>query len=99
MPTYEALPRFTTDLDHLTPEQRRRFHQAVTRVFIPDLRSGTGFRTALRIKRVRSAPCGVYELTWAGNGRATWQYGPEIVPGVPHIVWRRIGTHNILAEP
>ncbi|WP_245936271.1 hypothetical protein [Streptomyces cahuitamycinicus] len=30
MPTYEAMPRFTTDLDRLTPEQRRRFRQTVT---------------------------------------------------------------------
>ncbi|WP_247706341.1 hypothetical protein [Streptomyces liliiviolaceus] len=30
MPAHEALPRFTTDLEYLTPEQRRRFRQAVT---------------------------------------------------------------------
>ncbi|MFE7431331.1 hypothetical protein [Streptomyces sp. NPDC057545] len=33
MPTYEALPRFTTDLDRLTPEQRRRFRQTVAAIF------------------------------------------------------------------
>ncbi|MEU2872800.1 hypothetical protein ABZ769_26920 [Streptomyces olivoreticuli] len=50
MPTYEALPRFTTDLDRLTPEQRRRFHQVVTRAFVPDLRTGH-FRAGLREAR------------------------------------------------
>ncbi|MEU1676813.1 hypothetical protein ABZ752_32985 [Streptomyces roseifaciens] len=30
VPTYEARPRFTTDLDHLTPEQRRTFRSVVT---------------------------------------------------------------------
>lgn len=49
MPTYEATPRFTTDLDRLTPEQRRRFHQAVT-AFVDDLRTGR-FRASLREAR------------------------------------------------
>jgi hypothetical protein len=98
VPTYEATPRFTTDLNRLTPEQRRRFRRAVN-TFVADLHTGDGFRASLRIKRVRCAPCGVYELTWSGGGRATWQYGPEIRPGVPHVIWRRIGTHAILTGP
>lgn len=49
MPTYEALPRFTTDLDRLTPEQRRRFRQTVT-AFVDDLRTGR-FRAGLREAR------------------------------------------------
>ncbi|MGW3653540.1 hypothetical protein [Streptomyces sp. NPDC000878] len=98
MPTYETLPRFTADLQHLTPAQRQRFRRVVLDAFVPDLRSGRQFRPGLRIKRVQRAP-GVFELTWAGNGRATWQYGPEIVTGVPHIVWRRIGTHDVLGGP
>ncbi|MFH8371379.1 hypothetical protein [Streptomyces sp. NPDC018031] len=98
MPTYEATPRFTTDLRRLSPAQRRRFHQAVN-AFVRDLCTGRGsFRAGLRVKGVRCAP-GVFELTWDSNGRATWQYGPEIVPGEQHIVWRRIGTHSILNRP
>lgn len=96
MPTYEATPRFTTDLDHLTPEQRRRFRQTVT-AFVDDLRAGR-FRAGLRIKGVRRAP-GVYELTWAPDGRATWSYGKERIRGVQHIVWRRIGGHDIFTGP
>ncbi|CAL9637862.1 hypothetical protein SUDANB120_06255 (plasmid) [Streptomyces sp. enrichment culture] len=53
MPTYEAQPRFTDDLDRLTPEQRRRFRQAVT-AFVDGLRAG------LRIKRVQRA-VGIYD--------------------------------------
>ncbi|MFF9010214.1 hypothetical protein ACF087_30965 [Streptomyces goshikiensis] len=37
--TDEALPRFTTDLDRLTPEQRRRFRQTVA-AFVDDLCTG-----------------------------------------------------------
>ncbi|MEU7088872.1 hypothetical protein [Streptomyces achromogenes] len=31
--------------------------------------------------------------------RATWEYGPEHRPGDQHIVWRRIGGHDILNQP
>ncbi|MFB7918061.1 hypothetical protein [Streptomyces sp. NPDC056061] len=96
MPTYETMTRFNNDLDRLTPEQRRRFRQTVT-AFVEDLRTGR-FRAGLRIKRVRCSP-GVYELTWAGNGRATWSYGTERIRDDPHVIWRRIGTHDILTGP
>ncbi|MFG2569211.1 hypothetical protein ACGFR6_27760 [Streptomyces sp. NPDC048567] len=100
MPTYETLPRFTTDLDRLTPEQRRKFRQAVAD-FVEDLRTGR-FRAGLRIKRVQRAT-GIYELTWSMGtgpaGRATWQYGEALRPGTPHVIWRRIGTHDILTGP
>ncbi|WP_411152667.1 hypothetical protein [Streptomyces sp. A30] len=98
MPTFETLPRFTADLQHLTPTQRRRFRRVVLDAFVPDLRPGRQFRPGLRIKGVRCAP-GVYELTWAPDGRATWSYGREVVAGARHIVWHRIGTHSILDRP
>ncbi|WP_406227017.1 hypothetical protein [Streptomyces anthocyanicus] len=96
MPTYEATPRFTADHHRLTPEQRRRFRQAVA-AFVDDLRTGR-FRTSLRVKGVQRAH-GVFELTWDGDGRATWSYGEEIVRGERHIIWRRIGSHDIFTGP
>jgi hypothetical protein len=100
VPTYETLPRFATDLDRLTPEQRRRFRQTVA-AFVEDLRTGR-FRAGLRVKRVQRVP-GIYELTWSMGtgpaGRATWEYGHERRPGDQHIVWRRIGGHDILNQP
>ncbi|MER5563880.1 hypothetical protein ABT071_35425 [Streptomyces sp. NPDC002506] len=98
MPTFEPPPRFTADLQHLTPAQRHRFRRVVLDAFVPDLRTGRKFRPGLRIKGVRRA-AGVFEPTWDGNGRATWQYGKEIVHGEQHIVWRCIGTHDILTDP
>lgn len=101
MPTYETLPRFTTDLNRLTPEQRRKFRETVA-AFVHDLRAGDAFRAGLRIKRVQRAS-GIYELTWSMGtgpaGRATWQYGEEVHPGSAHVIWRRIGTHDILTGP
>ncbi|MGW6455551.1 hypothetical protein ACWF94_06405 [Streptomyces sp. NPDC055078] len=101
MPTYETLPRFTADLDRLTPEQRRRFRRAVT-AFVHDLRADGRFRAGLRVKHLSEFP-GIYELTWSMGtgpaGRATWQYGPARRPGAQHIIWRRIGGHYILTGP
>ncbi|MFC5156379.1 hypothetical protein [Streptomyces amakusaensis] len=98
MPTYETLPRFTTDIHRLTPAQRERFRRVVRTAFVPDLRTGHR-RSGLRVKGVQCARQGVYELTWAPDGRATWEFGIPLRPGQPHIVWRRIGTHAILTSP
>jgi hypothetical protein len=35
-------------------------------------------------------------MTWADNGRATFSYGDSIQEGEPHIVWHRVGTHDVL---
>ena len=97
MPTREVLLEFLRDWEQLTPEQQRAFRTAVAK-FIDDLRTRGGFRPGLRVKGVRSV-AGVYELTWGPDGRATFSYGRSIVEGEPHIIWRRIGTHEILREP
>ena len=56
------------------------------------------FRRGLRVKAVQGAP-GVFEMSWAPDGRATYQHGDERRPGEPHIIWRRIGTHDIFVHP
>jgi len=96
MPTREVLPSFWRDWDGLTSEQQEAFFRAGEK-FVDDLRAGA-FRRGLRVKGVHLAR-GVYELTWAPDGRATFSYGPEQRTGEPHIVWRRIGTHEILKAP
>ncbi|WP_406073178.1 hypothetical protein [Streptomyces virginiae] len=98
MPTFETLPRFTADLQHLTPAQRRRFRRVVLESFVPDLRTGRLLRPGLRVKGVRSAP-GVYELIRAPDGRATWSYGRELRGGERHVVWCGIGTDEIRIGP
>jgi hypothetical protein len=97
MPTHEVLARFWRDWQTLTPEQQRRFRVVVER-FVADLRAGGGFRPSLRVKGVQGAE-GIFELTWAPDGRATFGYGQHVVEGEPHIVWRRIGTHEIFGSP
>ncbi len=97
MPTYQRLPRFDKDWDELPQGQRQRFRRAVA-AFVDDLSAGRPFRKGLRVKRVQAAS-GVWEMTFAPDGRATWSYGTEVHPGQPHVVWRRIGTHDVLDRP
>jgi hypothetical protein len=42
---------------------------------------------------------GVWEMSWAPDGRATFEYGDEVHAGEAHIVWRRVGTHAIFRRP
>ena len=56
------------------------------------------FPPTLRVHRVQGHE-GVWELTWAPDGRATFSYGSEVRPGEPHLIWRRIGDHSILRDP
>lgn len=97
MPTFEILPGFEREFGKLTAEQQAAF-KAVVALFVADLRAGHGFRRALRVKKVHGT-AHVREITWAPDGRATWQYGEEQVPGEPHVIWRRIGTHSIFKQP
>lgn len=96
MPTYEWQQRFGADLSKLGPVQRAAF-QASVRQFIEDLDRGA-FRKSLRVKGVHSAP-GVFEMSWAPDGRATFQFGQSPLTGGAHIVWRRIGTHEVFRSP
>ena len=96
MPTFAWLARFSADFDRLTPAQQAAFLAAVAQ-FVEDLREGGQFRKGLRVKGVRGAS-GVFEMTWADDGRATFQYGDAVLEGVPHVIWRRVGTHDIFRQ-
>jgi len=96
MPTRDVLASFWRDWDDLSPTQQRDFRKALQK-FIVDLRSGR-FRAGLRVKHVQGTD-GIFELTWAKDGRATFEYGEELIHGEPHIIWRRVGTHDILDSP
>ena len=96
MPTHEELPRFLRDWERLGPQQRQAFLSALS-LFIVGL-ARRSFAPQLRVKRVQGES-GVWEMTWAADGRATFSYGAEVVIGQPHVIWRRIGTHDIFRRP
>jgi hypothetical protein len=96
-PTYAREPAFARDFAKLADEQQRRFLAAVA-AMVGDMEAGRAFRPGLRVKAVQGWP-GVWEMTWEPDGRATFEYGPEQRPGEPHVVWRRVGTHDIFRRP
>ncbi|MFE2723749.1 hypothetical protein [Kitasatospora sp. NPDC059327] len=85
------------DRKGLTAAQKAAFLVAVAQ-FVTDLRAGQGFRRGLRVKTMQGHP-DIWELTWAPDGRATFSYGEPVQDGDPHIVRRRIGTHEIFHRP
>ena len=96
MPTFSQTDRFRRDFAQLSTAQKAAFRAAVAR-FVADLPAGS-FRPGLRVKGVQGAE-GVFEMSWARDGRATFEYGPPVRGGEIHIVWRRIGTHDIFTRP
>ena len=95
MPSYERTRRFERDYEDLSAEQRKRFQTAFRR-FDEDLAKGR-FRASLRVKRVEGTD-GIFEMTWASDGRATFAYGVTRGQGA-HVIWRRIGTHKVFRRP
>lgn len=98
MPTFARLARFDRQFRRLPRELQRAF-LAMLPLFIEALRSSPPeFPQALRIKRVQGT-AGVWEISFAPDGRATFEYGNEVRPGEPHVLWRRVGTHDVLSDP
>jgi hypothetical protein len=97
VPTFEWQALFERDWEGLTARQQAAFRAAVAD-FVADLAGGAGFRKGLRVKKMQGRD-DVWELTWAPDGRATFNFGTEARPGEVHIVWRRIGTHQIFTRP
>lgn len=98
MPTFERSRRFVREFRRLPREMQTAFLAALP-AFVEALRGRPpAFPARLRVKRVQGSD-GVWELTFAPDGRATFEYGDEVRPGEAHVIWRRIGDHSILADP
>jgi len=95
VPTYERTRRFDRDWSSLPASKRRELRDAV-RKFVADLNTGS-FRKSLRVRHVEGTH-GIFEMSWAPDGRATFQYGDSQGMGL-HVIWRRIGTHDVFSRP
>ena len=99
MPTYEWTLAFDRGLRRLTSDQTERLLNALY-AFIADVIAMEDgeidrFRGGLRVKGVRGSP-GLFEMTWAPAGRATFMCGEPIQKGRRHVIWVRCGDHGIL---
>jgi hypothetical protein len=97
VPTYAWLARFRADFERLTPAQQAAFLVAIEQ-FVDDLKRGQGLRKSLRVKGIQGAT-GIFEMAWAADGRATFEYGRSVAAGESHVVWRRVGTHDVFKQP
>jgi hypothetical protein len=77
--TYGLSPGFAREFARMPREQRRAFQAAVKKL-IESLRGGTEPARSLRIKRVQGTK-NVWEMSYSGDGRATFRYGTEVKPG------------------
>ena len=92
MATFVTLPHFEANWAKLTRRQQDAFRTVVLEAFEPDLVApDRPFRRSLCVRSVAGHP-GLFEMTWNHDGRATFSYGLERVPGQPHVVWQDIVT-------
>ena len=96
-PTYELGTGFAREFAKLSREQDKAYRQAVEK-FVDALGSGSQPPNSLRIKRVQGTN-DIWEMSYSGDGRATFRYGSEVKPGETHVQWLRIGGHEILSRP
>ena len=97
MPTYDVDPRFLREYLSLTRQQRAAFRRARDR-FVAALKAGRPFGAGLGVREMTDHP-GIYEFRFSSAGRATFAYGSEARGADAHVVWRRIGGHEIYREP
>lgn len=96
-PTYELPSGFAREFARMPREQRRAFQAAVEKL-VEALREGDKPPNSLRVKRVQGTK-DVWEMSYSGDGRATFRYGAEVKPGETHVEWLRVGGHEIFSRP
>lgn len=77
MPTYELPDSVYAEYAKLSREQRRAFRRALARFIEALCNQPTMFPGGLRVKGVQGHP-GVFEMTFAPDGRATFEYAAPL---------------------
>lgn len=97
MPTLDITERCWQDYKRLWREERRAFLHArdefyawlVAKKQQPNLAPPAH----LRLHFIESKDA--WSITFGGDLRALWRYGPEVISGDAHIIWYTIGGHDI----
>jgi hypothetical protein len=95
MARYVRTRRFEGDWQALTSEQRKAFVAALLN-FDADL-AGNEFRPSLGVKAVQGASR-AFEMSWAPDGRATFEYGDSASPERV-VIWRRVASQEVFRRP
>lgn len=96
-PTYGLSLGFAREFARMPREHRRAFRAAVEKL-VEALREGADLPHSLRIKRVQGTK-DVWEMSYSGDGRATFRYASQVKPGETHVEWLRVGGHEIFSRP
>jgi hypothetical protein len=75
----------------------RAFLRAKDRL-VAALKAGRPLDVGLGVHQIADHP-GIYELRYSARGRATFSYGSTARGADAHVIWRRIGGHEIYREP
>ncbi len=105
MPTFDVMVRFWSDYESLSSDQKHQFIRARDEfVAIMQEWERAGYRGTphfprhLGVKPLKGYR-NIWELAWAPDGRCTWEYGAPQRDDRCHVIWRRIGSHNIYDDP
>ena len=101
---WETTPAFAADIRRLSDDELTLFRKVVLEDFSPAADRKTEKPAApwprkLRVKTVHGAD-GIWEMTWSfkgPDGRATFEW--VTIEDEPGIRWRRVGGHEIFADP
>lgn len=98
MATYSSTNSFQRDFAGLDPRYQERFKALAKERFSPAIDAGPPYPADLRMIPM-SGEDGIRELTVDRDIRATWEFGEPVHDGVPHVIWRRIGNHDVYRNP
>ena len=98
MPTFDRLALFKREYRKLTREQKARFRAAVVKL-VAALQQDPPRLPGDPLVHPLAGHRGVYELRFAPDGRATFTFAPPVRGTKPHVIWRRIGGHDVLTRP
>lgn len=101
---WETTPAFAADIRRLSDDELTLFRQVVLEDFSPAAdrkieKAAAPWPKKLRVKTVQGAD-GIWEMTWSfkgPDGRATFEW--VTIQDEPGIRWRRVGGHEIFADP
>lgn len=97
MPTYAWQARFMREYRALSRQDKASFRRAKDR-FVAALRADRPPEAGLGIEEMAGRP-GIFEFHYSAGGRATFAYGTTARGADAHVIWRRIGGHEIYREP
>ena len=98
MPTFESLARFDREFRRLPTELQAAFPRVLP-TFITALRGEPALVPPDTTGQTRAGPPRrLGDHLSRRDGRATFAYGDEVIAGTPHVIWRRVGTHEVLRD-